>query len=132
MCPQAIFLLDIIAYHVHISPCHYKKSLPLPSRRGTVCVSSLVVSASLQPHGLYPVRLLCPWDSPGKNTGVDCHSLNQGVHCMLAKLLNALWTGIWGPKPGILLHCPSRISLLSSCHHNISIVGSLPLVRAEL
>ena len=23
-----------------------------------------------QPHGLYPARLLCPWDSPGKNTGM--------------------------------------------------------------
>ena len=27
----------------------------------------------LRPHGLYPARLLCPWDSPGKNTGVGCH-----------------------------------------------------------
>ena len=25
-----------------------------------------------------PARLLCPWDSPGKNTGVDCHFLLQG------------------------------------------------------
>ena len=24
-------------------------------------------------------RLLCPWDSPGKNTGVGCHSLFQGI-----------------------------------------------------
>ena len=31
-----------------------------------------------QPHGLQPARLLCPWDSPGKNTGVGCHSLLQG------------------------------------------------------
>ena len=37
-----------------------------------------VVSNSLQPHGLQPARLLCPWDSPGKNTGVGCHSLLQG------------------------------------------------------
>ena len=22
---------------------------------------------------------LCPWDFPGKNTGVDCHSLLQGI-----------------------------------------------------
>ena len=28
-----------------------------------------VMSNSLQPHGLQPVRLLCPWDSSGKNTG---------------------------------------------------------------
>ena len=25
-------------------------------------------------------RLLCPWDTPGKNTGVSCHSLLQGVY----------------------------------------------------
>ena len=28
------------------------------------------MSDSLQPHGLQPARLLCPWDSSGKNTGV--------------------------------------------------------------
>ena len=33
------------------------------------------MSNSLRPHGLQPPRLLCPWDSPGKNTGVDCHFL---------------------------------------------------------
>ena len=26
-----------------------------------------------------PTRLLCPWDSPGKNTGVGCHVLLQGI-----------------------------------------------------
>ena len=26
-----------------------------------------------------PGRLLCPWDFPGMNTGVDCHSLPQGI-----------------------------------------------------
>ena len=26
-----------------------------------------------------PPRLLCPWDSPGKNTGVGCHDLLQGI-----------------------------------------------------
>ena len=30
---------------------------------------------SLQPHGLQPTRLLCPWNSPGENTGVGSHSL---------------------------------------------------------
>ena len=32
----------------------------------------------LQPHGLQSARLLCPWDSPGKNTGVGYHALLQG------------------------------------------------------
>ena len=41
--------------------------------------SRSVTSDSLQPHGLYTARLLCPWDSPGKNTGVGCYFLLQGI-----------------------------------------------------
>ena len=37
------------------------------------------VSDSLRPHGLQPARLLCPWDFPGKNTGVGCHSHLQEI-----------------------------------------------------
>ena len=37
------------------------------------------MSNSLWPHGLQPARLLCPWDSPGKNTGVGSLSLLQGI-----------------------------------------------------
>ena len=45
-----------------------------------------------------PSRLLCPWDSPGKNTGVGCHFLLQCMHaCMLSRfshvwLCAILWT----------------------------------------
>ena len=41
--------------------------------------SCSVVSDSLRPCGLLPTRLLCPWDSPGKNTGIGCHFLLQGI-----------------------------------------------------
>ena len=34
---------------------------------------------TLQPHGLEPTRFLCLWDFPGKNTGVVCHFLLQGI-----------------------------------------------------
>ena len=40
-----------------------------------VCVSCSVMSDSLRPHGLYPTRLFCAWDSLGKNTGEGCHFL---------------------------------------------------------
>ena len=46
---------------------------PLPA----ACQVASVVSDSVRPHGLQPTRLLCPWDSPGKNTGVGCHFLLQ-------------------------------------------------------
>ena len=41
--------------------------------------SRLVVSDSLRPHGLYPTRLLHPWDFPGKVTGVGFHFLLQSI-----------------------------------------------------
>ena len=44
-----------------------------------VCVSRSVVSNSLWPHELQRTRLLCPWNSPGKNTGMGCHSLLQRI-----------------------------------------------------
>ena len=40
------------------------------------------MSDSVRPHRQQPTRLLCPWDSPGKNTGEDCHFLLQ---CMKVK-----------------------------------------------
>ena len=43
------------------------------------CLVASVLSDSLRPHGLQCTRLLCPWDSLGKNTGVGCHALFQGI-----------------------------------------------------
>ena len=37
------------------------------------------VCLTLRPHGLKLTRLLCPWNSPGKDTGVGSHSLLQGI-----------------------------------------------------
>ena len=48
------------------------------SWRLCVCMCS-VVSNSLRPHGLSPSKLFCPWNFPGKNTGVDCHFFLQGI-----------------------------------------------------
>ena len=50
-------------------------------------------------------RLLCPWNSPGKNTGVGCHFLLQGIF------------PTWGWNLGLLLcrqilYCPSHITVL--------------------
>ena len=37
------------------------------------------MSDSVRPHRRQPIRLPRPWDSPGKNTGVDCHFLLQSM-----------------------------------------------------
>ena len=63
-------------------------------------VSRTVVSSSLRPRGLQPPRLLCPWDSPGKNTGVGCHALLQEIFPSQ------------GLNPG-LLHCRQILYCLS-------------------
>ena len=55
-------------------------------------LSHSVVSSSSRLHGVYPTRLLCPWDFPGKNTGV-------GFHFLL------LWIFLTGELNGGLLHC---------------------------
>ena len=46
------------------------------------CKAASVVLDSVRPHIRQPTRLPCPWDSPGKNTGVGCHFLLQ---CMKVK-----------------------------------------------
>ena len=46
------------------------------------CYVPSVVYDSVRPHRRKPTRLLCPWGSPGKNTGVGCHFLLQ---CMKVK-----------------------------------------------
>ena len=72
------------------APCPLCSSLLLylsvKSQRCThiVCCSSCLVPEShptlLPPHGLYNLtRLLSPWDFLGKNTGVGCHFLLQGI-----------------------------------------------------
>ena len=60
----------------------------------------------MQPHRQQPTRLPCPWDSPGKNTGVGCHFLLQ---CMKLKsesevlsrvrLLATPWTAAYQAPP---------------------------------
>ena len=42
-------------------------------------VSCLVMFYFLQAYGQQPTRFLCPWDFPGKNAGVCCHYLLQGI-----------------------------------------------------
>ena len=57
--------------------------------------SHSVVSNSLRPHVLWPARLLCPWNSPGKNPVVGCHFLLQGTFSTQVSNLGLL----------CLLHC---------------------------
>ena len=75
---QSLFLsLSISLTHAH-THSHTHTHLSCYS---TLFVVVLVVKScwTLQPHRLQPARLLCSWDFPGKNTGVVCHFLLQGI-----------------------------------------------------
>ena len=84
---------------------------------------------SLLPSGLLLTWLLCPWDSPGQNTGVGCHALLQGIF------------PTWGTNPHLLQLLTCRWILYcwgfpsgsegeeSAC--NVGDLGSIPdLVRS--
>ena len=55
---------------------------PVFSPVAAAAAKSLQLYPTLWPHRQQPTRPLCPWDSPGKNTGVGCHFLLQ---CMKVK-----------------------------------------------
>ena len=44
-----------------------------------VCVQSLSHVQIFMAYELQPIRFLCPWNFPGRNTGVGCHFLPQGI-----------------------------------------------------
>ena len=53
----------------------------------SLSITSVLVAQScpiLWPHGLQPVRLPCPWNTPRKNTGVGSHSLLQGISSQIS------------------------------------------------
>ena len=86
---------------------------PLESMKVKVLVTQSCPNL-LWPHGLWPARLLCPWNFPGKNAGVGCHSPFQGIfltqrsnlsllHCREILYHWATWEGLgWKPKENFL------------------------------
>ena len=61
--------------HVHLPQIPFQTQLPL----GGCTRACSVMSDSLQHHGLEPARLPCLWNFPGKNPGMGCHFLLQGI-----------------------------------------------------
>ena len=85
------------------------KYMKICSTSYVIVLSRSVVSNSLRHHRLQPARLLCPWDSPDKNTGEGCHAVLQGFFLTQ------------GSNPGVL-HCRQILYCLShqgSPYHEI-------------
>ena len=64
------------------------------------------MSDSVRPHRRQPTRIPHPWDSPGKNTGVGCHFLLQGMKVKVKSLsrvrLSATsWTAAYQAPPSM-------------------------------
>ena len=97
--------LEVNPFHVH------EIHSPLCLRPLLLLLSHFSRVQLLRPHRRQPTRLPCPWDSPGKNTGVGCHFLLQ---CMKVKSESEV------PQPCPTLHDPMDHSLLGCCVHGIS------------
>ena len=65
-----------------------------------VCVQSLSPVQLFWPYGLYPAKLLCPWNSPGTNTGVGWiqkwENTEMGVFCIACRFFTTEPPGTWG------------------------------------
>ena len=80
--------LRIISNLVSFNTLAILIEIALTFQTGGETVSRSVVSDSLRPHGLQLTRLLCPWNSPDKNTGVGCYFLllrNGFLHSSVGK-----------------------------------------------
>ena len=93
----------------------------MEGQQNILLFSPSFVSNSLWSHGLYPTRLLCPWDFPGKNTGVGNNFLLQGIFPTQGLNLHPLhWEAdtlplsYQGSPVGDLLPCNSRILIFKS------------------
>ena len=94
------------------------------------------MSNSLQTPGLQSTRLLCPWNFPGKNTGMGCHSILQGIFLNQGSTLAGRFFTT-EPKPSFRLlafqaaaknksHILVFISLLLSLLPAVNLWGTLP------
>ena len=84
------------------------------------------MSDSVQPHGHQLTRVLCPRDSPGKNTGVGCHfpspyQIESGRYLTLGRSCGKFPSSFSVPRGKALLG--------TTAHHGISassLSGSVP------
>ena len=87
----------------------------------------------MRPHGLQPTRLLCPWDFPGKSTGMGCYCLLHPYMTTGKTISLTRWTFV-GKVMSLLLNMLSRLVitfLLRSKHLLISCLQSPSAVILE-
>ena len=87
----------------------------------SLCGNGSLVTKSflilLRPHGMQPTRLLCPWDFPGKTTGVGCHFFLQGIFLtqgLNLRPLHCRWILYWLSHQGSLYFTVSPFVISNS------------------
>ena len=96
--------------------CSYGQSVSV-SHLLLLLLSRFSLVRPVRPHRWQPTRLPCPWDSPGKNTGVGCHFLLQCVKVKseseVAQLCPTLCDPVDCSPPGSLVHGTLRARVLA-------------------
>ena len=109
--------------------------LLIETEKVTVKVLFAQSCLTLQPHKLQPTRLLCLWNSPGKNIGLGSHSLGfPGDSDSKESTSNVgdlgSITGL-GSSPGGRHGKPLQYSCLENPHGQRSLAGYSPWGRKE-
>ena len=101
--------------------CYVMEDHSLVAYAVAAAAKSLQLCPTLRLHRWQPTRLLHPWDSPGKNTGVGCHFL---LHWWLINEGNLLLTvlEVGGQRSGakMLGSCEGPLLDVSSCFLSLS------------
>ena len=87
-----------------VQPSHPLSSLSSPAAATARLLQSCPTLCDPVDHRQQPTRLRHPWDSPGKNRGVGCHFLLQGMKVKVkslshVRLLAAPWTAAYQAPP---------------------------------
>ena len=87
-----------------------------------MCQVTSVVSDSLWPYGLWPSRLFCPWNSPGKNTRVVCHALLRRIFPTQGWNPHLLCVLLWQMCPLLLVPHQKLRQMCVLCQFHCSLV----------
>ena len=86
---------------------------------------------SLQPHGLQPTSLLCPWNFPGKITGMGCHFLLQGIFPTQGSNLHLLCLLHW-QADSLPLHHLGSLNILNLISFKVTLCQPSTLIKPQI
>ena len=121
-------LINSVKYLTHSGYYVFSMQMSMTkSLQKFACMKSLQVCPTLcDPVDCSPTRLPCPWDSPGKNTGVGCQALLQGIfptqgsNPHLLCLLHCRWILYhWDTGEAPAEACSDRFSRIQHQRHGL-------------